>query len=488
MAGGYTVGIASETKAFKQGIESGVIDPLEDAVQALDDLGKSRGPDKLEDGFRDAQTASKKLEREVKETADTIERDFRQSYGEMKRASSSSTASAQEDLRELANEARTNVSETLSSFDGSIESLGDVVQGTLGGVVGGLTGPAGLFAAAAGAAGVGLVIKAINDGAEDSEAFREQVAELSAELIETGGKGAEALDGVVERLKTMATEVEEGAGLPKLVDLYEKVGKTGGRNFEDIAAAYAGSADKLDELIEKEKEYLDELDLENRTITQNAEESDEAYNRRQQHASDQVIAQKAIVDELEKAADAADLAADSEAAYLASGAEEMANKAQAIGTIDAAYDGAAGAAADFINKETGVLDTGAYIASMQEREQALANYQSALATVDLSPEAKAFIDSQGFEAASAFLSGYESASDTQKAELNRIWSEAAKTNSGTYMSDLDKAFAEPVDGPTIKAPVVPAPDMSALERALATPYSMRINVKPYDARSGKPIP
>ena len=42
---GYTVGINSETKAFKQGIDSGVIAPLEDAQRELIELGKSRGPE-----------------------------------------------------------------------------------------------------------------------------------------------------------------------------------------------------------------------------------------------------------------------------------------------------------------------------------------------------------------------------------------------------------------------------------------------------------
>ena len=37
MGKGIEIGVASETKAFKQGVESGIITPLEDAVEALDD-------------------------------------------------------------------------------------------------------------------------------------------------------------------------------------------------------------------------------------------------------------------------------------------------------------------------------------------------------------------------------------------------------------------------------------------------------------------
>src|SRR5690554_4139907 len=96
MAGGYTVAIASETKAFRQGVEGGIIEPLENAEDTLQGLARDQSLSKLEDNLGDAQKASQKLERETKDTAKSIEQEFRDSYKKLKREADDGYSSASE--------------------------------------------------------------------------------------------------------------------------------------------------------------------------------------------------------------------------------------------------------------------------------------------------------------------------------------------------------------------------------------------------------
>ena len=132
----------------------------------------------------------------------------------------------------------------------------------------------------------------------------------------------------------------------------------------------------------------------------------------------------------------------------------MEAKAGLISQIDSAYDEAAGSVSDFVDKESGVFDVTAYIASMQAREQALKDYQSTLAGSGLSSEARTFLNSQGEEAAAQLLAGYKAAGPDQKKELARIWSEAGETSSGEYTTELQKGIPKTVPGPSVTPKVL----------------------------------
>lgn len=187
MAGkGIEIGIASETRAFKQGVEAGIIKPLDDAVEALEYLGESKGPEQLERGLKDAQDASKRLERETKETADTIEREFRDSYRKVGRSADQGMRTAGDATRAFKDEAKQNFVEVGSSFDGSIQGVADGIQGTL----------AGASIAVGGAAGVALGAMAVVGGAvgsamataieEDAAASEERIKSMYDNFIESG--------------------------------------------------------------------------------------------------------------------------------------------------------------------------------------------------------------------------------------------------------------------------------------------------------------
>ena len=70
MAKGINIPIASDTREFSQGVNRGVIEPLEDAADSLDDVAKAgdKAGQKLEDGFEDARRQVAALKAQKHET------------------------------------------------------------------------------------------------------------------------------------------------------------------------------------------------------------------------------------------------------------------------------------------------------------------------------------------------------------------------------------------------------------------------------------
>ncbi len=213
------IGIASETKAFRQGIESGIIDPLEDAEKALQDLAKTRGPEQLERDMRDAQKQTEKLKDETKDTARAIERDFADSYRSMKRDAEDAGDAGVDGMhrikggaQELQAEIGSNLGEAVSSFRGDISDLGQVGQDTLGGLAATVAsaGPAGLlgaFALAAGAAGLGLFTANQEIATEKQELLNESAARFASGYTE-GINGALSAAYVFAEINAIATDPE----------------------------------------------------------------------------------------------------------------------------------------------------------------------------------------------------------------------------------------------------------------------------------------
>lgn len=239
---GYSVGINSETKAFKQGIESGVIEPLEDAQDELLRLGKSRGPEQLEQSMRDAQKATERLGDETEDVARAIEQDFRDTYRKVKQnaddaadASTKGFGKAKDAGAEFKDETLANVSEVASSFDGSFESIGDVVQGTLGGVTQAL-GPALGGAAAVAAAGVGVITDAFTKAGEAADTARDSAFQFAYDV-----QGALDKAGYTERISQWTGDTEK-------LKQAQEIAKVSGQDVADVIDALASGGDKLDGL------------------------------------------------------------------------------------------------------------------------------------------------------------------------------------------------------------------------------------------------
>ena len=217
MARGYTVGIGSETKAFKQGVESGIIDPLEDAQKELLDLGKNRGLDQLEDGMRDAQRATDKLKDEVEDTANAIEKEFKTAYRKAKESAQDGMDGASEASSEFKDELKSNFSEITSSFDGSMNSIQDLAQGTLGGLAS--TDIPGIgIAAGIAAAGIGLIGSAFQSAEEERQLLEERASDLAQAYIEAGETVLDAMT-VADRSADVLTDETKRKEAEKLVEV-----------------------------------------------------------------------------------------------------------------------------------------------------------------------------------------------------------------------------------------------------------------------------
>jgi hypothetical protein len=135
-------------------------------ADSLDDMARDgdRAGDKLERSFEDIQ-------REARQTGNVVQRESKEGFGKASEAS-----------REFKSEAIQNLSETASSFDGSLTSISDGIQGTFGGLAASLPGPLGI--AAAGIAVVGGAVLA--GAAAQAEATKQIVENAFQDMVDSG--------------------------------------------------------------------------------------------------------------------------------------------------------------------------------------------------------------------------------------------------------------------------------------------------------------
>lgn len=457
----------SNTRSVTKGVEDlgdelgKVSDSLDGVARVAQRSGDAVG-DAYKDGGREAERAAESLERSFQEASDATAAAARKGGDDLGSNVRRGTDDAKEGLGEFRDEANSTARESAASFDGSFESIADSIQEIAANAFAGF-GPAGAVAGLAAAAGIGIVMSKLEEGTETTEAFKARVGELTQELIDMGDSQV-SLEYVVDKLQEMATASDDAE--VSLADLNSIADKSGA-SYKDLAQAYAGAGGDLDKLIEKTKDQKKALEESNA-----AEDAGLAYRDRVGGDDPRIDATQKYIDFLEQAKTAQDEAAENERLYAEANGPQLAAKAALIETIDEAYDEAAGAAEDFINGESGLFDTAAYIAAMQSREQSLREYQETLATSALTPEAKAYIESQGVESAATFLSGYKTATPAQQSELNRIWSEAGTTSSGAFsdsvQADLDQAGYRGI--------VKLTADMTDVEKAINRASNTAINI------------
>lgn len=260
---GYTVGLNSETKAFKQGIESGVIEPLEDAQKELEELGKSKGPDQLERSLKDAQEATERLKDETEDTARAIDQEFKDSYRKVKQSSDDGMDGAKEGMQDFKQEANQTAKESAASFDGSFESIVDMAQETAANAFGGF-GPAGAVAGLAAAAGIGLAMAGFENVQEAQEKAAELASEWADRYVESG-----------QRVATAAQQTAEIVAISSDTERYKEAtenAKIWGTTVSDAMLAMAGNAPAM-QIVE---DALDRKRIATQKDTEAAQEAAEA--------------------------------------------------------------------------------------------------------------------------------------------------------------------------------------------------------------------
>ncbi len=209
------IALASETKAFRQGIESGVIKPLEDAIKELRELGDADGADRLEASLKEAQRATEKLADETKVTAARIEREYRDAYRQARRSaedfedgSRQGMSKVGERSAEVGQEVRQNLGEGIANAArGDFEALSDTIGDTFGGAVAGIGGLGTAAVGVAGALGLGAVTAAFQAIQQEQERAAEAAARWAEAFITAGGEVVGAAHTVAE-VTSIATDPE----------------------------------------------------------------------------------------------------------------------------------------------------------------------------------------------------------------------------------------------------------------------------------------
>lgn len=406
MAKGVSLSIASDTGDFERGIKNGVLEPLENAADTLKDLataGKDSGSaletsmrgaqkdtvrlndeyeqlgreirntgrrgrdlgDGVKDGSRTAERSVEGVEQALDDMGDEAKRTAREAGTAMKRDMTDGANGASEAVSEFGDEAVQNISETFSSFRGETEDFVQIAQDTFGGIISSL-GPLGFAAGAAGALGIGLFMGGLEKAEEQSDAFKERVAELTTELIEIGDDPAAAVGKIAEKLRELATETEEGK--TALADLHaaSKFTFTG---YKQLADAATGYGDNLDKIVKAEKNRL--------AAAEAAYNSDKRWDsEKTARLKEQRDGLRTAVDALGGLKDATDEAAAAEEAWLASNGPAYEARANALETIQGELDQTISSWGDYVNAETGAIDPAAYIAGMAKRREGIANFNT----------------------------------------------------------------------------------------------------------------
>ena len=228
-------------------------DSAEKAGRAIDDVDgrkAARELDQVGTSSKDAAGDLDKLEAQAKGTAskvddafDKIARSSRSNLGQkVGDDARKGMREAEEATATFKDEARANLSEVASSFQGDMTSAVDLVQGTLGGIVADL-GPIGAAVGAAGAAGLGLVASSVM-------AARERVKELTSSFLELRKEG---IDPAADSASHLVDELEAGD-----LSKFKRDADELGLSYQVLRAAFDGNAEAIKVARDAIKRYNDE--------------------------------------------------------------------------------------------------------------------------------------------------------------------------------------------------------------------------------------
>jgi hypothetical protein len=193
-----------------------------------------------------AQRATEDLDDEVKQTARSIEQEFRDSYRKAGDAADGFQRDASGNIKGFKDEAVQNLSEVASSFNGDLQDMADGVQGLTGGLASSLTPGIGIPIAILGAA-AGAFLQSWVDAAKDSE---ERVDEMYAAMSEAGSKflSAEYFNKALANLDT--SKIEEAQQKARDLGVEER----------DVLRAMVGDREAIGRILaEQQQHYFTEL-------------------------------------------------------------------------------------------------------------------------------------------------------------------------------------------------------------------------------------
>jgi hypothetical protein len=183
---------------------------VKDLGKALDDVG-----DSLDDVARDSDAAAGKLERNFRDMVDDAKKAEKAVEDIGGKGATDGFDKASDSAEEFKGEALANFSEVVSSFDGSMTAVGDLAQGTFGGLAA-LGGGFGLAAGAA-ATGVGLITTALEQAEERRKELEQKANDLASAYIEAGNTVIDAAT-IASSASSILTDPAEKKKAQELAD------------------------------------------------------------------------------------------------------------------------------------------------------------------------------------------------------------------------------------------------------------------------------
>lgn len=365
----------------------GKTDDVEEALgkvsDSLDDLAKDgdRAGDKLTDSLKDAQKATKDTEasfRDMARSASSSEDDITR---KLDLSNTERRKLTRETVKEVGEEAKQNAAETFSSFDGSAQSFVQGVQGTLGGLVSSL-GPIGIAIGSAGALAIGLVNGALEKSDQDSQEFRQHVADLTAQFITAGVTGHRSFSDIADDVKALATQTDTSK--TSLKDL-KSIAQTLGEPLRNVVDAYEKGGKPLDDLLAKTEKLRKAEQARQQAAQEAAGDQNSSlgtlgqltseYNDKLDHVTSTLTTQR---DALKEATNAQEIAAQA-------GLSDYQIKADLLDDIASGYDDVRTSAAQAATAESGAFDVQSYLAKVDAGKAALEQFKANLAQIRLTP-------------------------------------------------------------------------------------------------------
>ncbi|MDU0367676.1 hypothetical protein RWH45_10645 [Microbacterium sp. KSW4-17] len=305
-----TLDIAANTRQAQAQVKD-LGKALDEVSDSLDDMAKDadRSGSKIERELDKVGDAGKEAGRDIESAGDKVERTFDNMVRDAKKADRAvsdvgdnggrSLGKVKDGAQEVQQEFGQNMAESVSSFRGDLQDLGQVGQDTLGGLAGTVAGmgPAGLagaFALAAGAVGLGALTAAQDEAKEKQDALNESAAKF-AEGYLNGINGAIDASQVFAEINAINTDPER----------YKQAGenaKNWGVDVSTAIRAMAGDATALgtiDAALDRQKAAMDA----NSAGADNYAQSIEAATTGQSTANSTYLAGRDALDQLTGAMD-----------------------------------------------------------------------------------------------------------------------------------------------------------------------------------------
>lgn len=404
--GEIKIPMAVDTGGIAKEINNGLVEPLEDAEDALKKLSKVDAGRDLERDLEKASKASEELKDEIDDAADQLKKlGFRAK--EAGDDAKKGMDRAEEGVEEFGDEAKSTAKEAAASFDGSAESIVDAFQEVAANAFAGF-GPAGLLAGLAIAAGIGIAVQEFQKAAEAAEELRMKAVEYASDAIDAG-VSTEAWISSAERLVDRIRELEETKSTdfrwfweddPSQLEEWSDALKDTNQEADELSKVLGGTDRAVQDYRDSMQDARDATMEQAEALAETTALADEAGMAKIRALEEEIAGYDDLLKYLDQELDTREQSAESAQRQRDAGVDSAQQRAEAeqeaadaiasametvTESVDNAYASMVADATEFATAEDGALDINKWLTYVQEHAGAVASYQANLQLLKMSP-------------------------------------------------------------------------------------------------------